>query len=423
MRDKGDLLSELNLIKNAVFRGEQSILDTTKKMGILAKETIKKVIENFVIEFELDTSHLPFAVFLFGSPSRNLMLPNSDLDIGLVFKGDCSDKIKVLLHERFKALPFEQVDIAGWSSIEEMKKENCLDMIEYSKATDAKFVTGNQEISKQYIALIRDKDTKEDKANRFITEFGLFHKHDYFVKKTEKGPNLKYDFGASRDIIFLDWFYILNSNDNKKREQKISPFFIKGLDILFTKKLISLQKLDQLKFSIDIILLVKFILRSEYVRTKDDMLLRLNSYSLHKCYFEAQVAFEKIGINNVDNLIDVYYNAKLALHNLVKVLYDEIAILNHTLTKIWDVAKTAIKLDVQILKILENKIWHELLPFAISSKSPKILEFILDSIILDSPGYEYILRIISENNFITTQMKQKLLSSKLADKYKKKLII
>jgi hypothetical protein len=52
--------------------------------------------------------------------------------------------------------PFDKIDIAGWHSIDDMKKENCLDMIEYSKATDSKFMV-NQDISREYTELIRDK--------------------------------------------------------------------------------------------------------------------------------------------------------------------------------------------------------------------------------------------------------------------------
>jgi len=61
------------------------------------------------------------------------------------------------------------------------------------------------------------------------------------------------------------------------------------------------------------------------------------------------------------------------------------------------------------------------LPFAISSKSPEILEYILD-IIFSSDGYEHVLRVISENKYITSKIKHKLLGLKLAEKYKQKLI-
>src|ERR1700733_996336 len=250
--------NKLNLVSGDVLSGEKSILDSTIEMSVLVHEAIDRVVNSLVTELQLDKSNLPFAIFLFGSPSRNLMLPNSDLDIGFVFLDDCPDEVKILLHERISNLPFDKIDIAGWSSIEEMKKENCLDMIEYSKATDAKFVSGNDNISKEYTESIRDKDTKEDKVNRFITEFGLFHKHDYLAKRTENGPNLKYDFGASRDIIFLDWFYIINTNNNKEREDETTPFFFKSLDILLEKDLISIEEHDQLKSIIEIILLVKF---------------------------------------------------------------------------------------------------------------------------------------------------------------------
>ncbi len=411
----------LHLMSHRVLCGEISVLDSTKGMSILVFDAINKIVSDITIDIQLDATDLPFAVFLFGSPSRNLMLPNSDLDIGLVFIDDCHADIKKLIRESMLGLPFDQVDIAGWSSIEEMKKDNCHDMIEFSKATDVKFIIGNTEIARTYTELIRDMDTRDDKISRFITEFGLFHRHDYVTKRTENGPNLKYDFGASRDIIFLDWYYIINNLDNKEREQETAPFFIKGLDILLERGSISSHAYAQYKSSIEVILLVKFTLRSKYIKTQNDTLLRLNSHSLHECFFEAKPAFQRLGINNVDELIDIYYDAKLSLDNLVRELYDDISISNQELTELWNTAKKTTDLDQEILKITESRIWHKLLPFAIASKSPEILESIVDSI-ANISGFEYILRIISENKFITDKIRQKLLDSKLADKFKKRLI-
>ncbi len=421
-KEKGthEFISEkIDSVTKDVLQGKKSILDSTIDMGILAQETINKVVQDFVKELNLDISNLPFGIFLFGSPSRNLMLPNSDLDIGMVFTDDCSENIKDLLKEKILELPFDKIDIAGWSTIEGMKKENCPDMIEYSKATDAKFICGNNDISQKYTEQIRNADKQEDKISRFITEFGLFHKHDYLNKRTQHGPNLKYDFGASRDIIFLDWFYIINGENN--REEETSAYFIKGLDLLLEKNFISSQEYSQLKLDIELILLVKFTLRSKYVKNNDEMLLRLSSYSLHECFFEAKDAFQKLEINNPDQLIDTYYDTKLSLDNLVCDLYEEVSKSNQPLVSVWEVAKNSSNLNSEVFKILESKTWYELVPFATLSKSPEILGYVIDSIAY-SQGYEYILRIISENKFINDEIKHKLLNSNLADKFKKKLI-
>jgi predicted nucleotidyltransferase len=413
---------EIHSITEDVLLGKKSILDATLCMNELVFDVVNKVANGIISGLDLDKSNLPFAIFVFGSPSRNLMLPNSDLDIGLVFSTDCPENVKALLNEKILSLPFDKIDIAGWHSIDDMKKENCLDMIEYSKATDAKFMVGNQDISREYTELIRDKDTALDRSSRFITEFGLFHKHDYIVKRTGSGPNLKYDFGASRDIIFLDWFYIMNNEGNQARSGSDEPFFLRCLDDLLKNNKISLQEYDQLKKDIEIILLIKFTLRSKYTRTNDELLLHLSSYSLYECYAEAKNAFQNVGINSADELLDKYYASKLILDGLVTELYKQVAASNPELSEIWNIAKTTTKLDGAVMEILSTGTWYELMPFAVISKSPEILEFIVDRI-HNLSGYEYILRIISENVFINDVVRQKLLDSNLEEKFKKKLVV
>jgi hypothetical protein len=85
-----------------------------------------------------------------------------------------------------------------------MKKENCNSMIEYNKSVDAKYISGNVSIANEHHNEVKEQDSKESKIKRFITEFGIFHLYDYKNKRTDYGENLKYDYGGSRDIIFLD---------------------------------------------------------------------------------------------------------------------------------------------------------------------------------------------------------------------------
>jgi hypothetical protein len=135
-----------------------------------------------------------------------------------------------------------------------------------------------------------------------------------------------------------------------------------------------------------------------------------------------QNAFQNVGINSADELLDKYYASKLILDSLVTKLYKQVSAGNPELTEIWDMAKTTAKIDGVIMKILSTGTWYELMPFAVVSKSPEILEFIVDRI-HNLRGYEYILRIISENVFINDVVRQKLLDSNLEEKFKKKLIV
>lgn len=407
-----------NSIGDRVLSGEIGILDSTQEMGLLVRESMGSVVKEVSTEFNLDIGQQPFAVFLFGSPSRNSMLPNSDLDVGLVFAENCPEEIKMVLKKRVSALPFDKIDIASWETIDAMRKENCPDMIEFNKAIDARFIAGNYNLSEQHVQEVRSKDTREDKINRFITEYGLLHRYDYPSKRTEHGPNLKYDFGASRDIIFLDWYFLLNPNKHETGEDE--PFFMKGLATLLHEGVISPDEKESLLNQIELISLVKFTLLSKFRRGGSKSLVHLSDFSLHEAYNEAPVAFEKLGVSNGHELVTDYYNAKLALHGLVDRMYTKVCAANPELSKMWGTAEEKMELDDGVLSVLNTKTWYNLVPFAIRSKSPEILDFLVNSI-LDSPGYEYILRIASENKFLKDETKQTLLRSKLADRFKKKL--
>ena len=292
-------------------------------------------------------------------------------------------------------------------------------MIEYNKAIDAKFVAGNPRFSEQHIREVRNKDTKEDRAQRFITEYGLLHRYDYLSKRTEHGPNLKYDFGASRDVIFLDWYFLLNA-DSKETEMK-EPFFKGGLDALLKEGSISSDEWKNFSEQIELVLLVKFTLLSKFRNGGSKSLLHLSNFSLHEAYKEAPTAFKKLGISNGDELVSDYYNAKLALHGLVERMYAKVCATSPELPEIWKMAEEETSLDGRVTKVLNDKTWYNLVPFAVRSKSPEILDFLVNSI-RDLPGYEYVLRIASENQFLKDETKKTLLlNSRLADKFKNKL--
>ncbi len=184
------------------------------------------------------------------------MLPNSDLDIGIVFNHDTDEVFKERIRLKFKSLPFDKIDIASWSTIEEMIGRNKVNTIETNKAIDTEFSGGSIEIAEDYLTNVRNPDHLFDKRRRMITEFGILRCFDYISKVTEYGPNLKYDFGASRDIVFLDWYYLLRSGEPTYE----NPFYLGGLEALLKESHISEQEKNFLQQSIELILTVKFSL-------------------------------------------------------------------------------------------------------------------------------------------------------------------
>ncbi|HBO99567.1 MAG: hypothetical protein UU48_C0006G0049 [Candidatus Uhrbacteria bacterium GW2011_GWF2_41_16] len=399
-----------------VIMGKISVLESAERMGALVRDSLKHIADEFATRLHIDPSELPFSLFIFGSPARDLMLPGSDIDIGLIFKDDCPVYIKEELKQKIRALPFE-VDIAKWHSLDAVKKENCPHMIEYTNAIEARFIVGNNDIAEKHRDLIEKQDSRQDKERRFITVYNLFHKYNYPTKKTKFGQDLKYDFGATRDIIFLDWFLAIEKEKASISQEKPAAFVC--LDTLLQDGVVSPEEQKRVQNAIELILLTKITLWRENEKTKDEHLLYLSDSSLEHCYHVIEGTLKKQGIKSLDEFMYVYANAKASIHELVEKLYKNVASRHQESVDLWEMAKAKTSLDEDVLDALKNPGWNELVPFAVRSTSPEILHYIVKRF-SNTPGLEYILRIISENFYITDEIKKDLLVSKLDKKFKAK---
>ncbi len=413
------ILNRINTISNEVLEGKSSILNSVNQMNELTRKCLIDLGLIFSKKLNLNIEDLPFALCIFGSPSRNLMLPNSDLDIGIIYTENCTEEIKAELAEYVKSLPFDKVDIASWNSISSMSYKGCIDMIEYNKAVDAQFVTGNKYLKEQYINEIKLKDSIESKSSRFITEYGILREYDYIKKGGNFGPNLKYDFGASRDIVFFDWFYCLFENPEVNKNS--SPLFLRSLKLLVRNEAINATNFIEIKRSIELILLVKFTLLYKFRNNNNIMLLSLSSFSLQECFNYSNDSFKKIGIYSDEDLISRYYRSKLIIHNAIESLYEIVTSINPDFMKKWNKLKESQDLILPADWSYNIELWQHLVPQAIHSTNSNLLSEIVD-LIANVDGFEYILRIISENKSIDQKIVSRLINSKLPEKYKSKLL-
>lgn len=411
------LYTSLDSISKDLIFGETDILKSLKKTSDLANLSVKKIIENISTQTLTDEKDLDFAVFLFGSPSRNSMLPNSDLDIGIVFREGVDEKYKKEVREKFEKLPFDKIDFSSWSSSNDMKKVNCLDLIEYNKSCDAKYVGGNTEIKDLHIENVQKLETEKDKKYRIMTEFYILHCFDYLSKITESGPNLKYDFGASRDIIFLDWYYLLKNTDLKKTEE---PFFVSGISQLLADGIIDTKESKELTYGVQLIMLVKSSLLYQSRKTDQKSLLYHNDASMEKCFSFSKKALSSMGIKTLEEFLYIYYKSKTLLKITVVKIFESVTKDDLELLKIINISKEETEVTEEIKNILHNPTWHNTIPFAINSKSKEILIYILKKII-NNRDFVYVLRILSENKYIDHEIIIILLNSDLPEKYKDKL--
>ena len=248
---------EIDSISGRVLSGKITILESTVEMGKLTHAVLDEIADKFSASLNIEKEDLPFALFVFGATSRNQMLPNSDLDVAMGYGKGCPEEIKMRLEEVLSALPFnDEIDFARWNSVESMKKENNPSLMEYNKIVEAKFIAGNLDLAREHSQLVREQDTTEEKEKRFITQYGLLHRYGYYSRETEHGPNLKYDFGASRDIIFLDWYYLLKKTGEETPNDR--PTSLACLDLIQDNKLISETEKKELEDALELVLLTRF---------------------------------------------------------------------------------------------------------------------------------------------------------------------
>lgn len=411
-----DTRDRIESVAMRVFQGEISVIESAVEMGRITRAALESIAATIAERLDTSPDSLPFGIFLFGSTARNLMLPNSDLDVILVFQENCPEEIRTAAKKALGSLPFEDTeDIEIWNE-RDMRKENCPSLMQWNKAVEASFVAGGETVAEKHRELVTDRDSRQDKEVRFMTEFWLLHKADYRGRASEHGPSLKYDFGGSRDIVFLDWYYQLE-NPATETERPTAELC---LDWLLENSTISSDEHKELKSALELVLLVKFSLWTKSAETNDNRLLYLSDLSLDECFLKIKPLLAKKGIDNPDQLSYAYYRAKGKLHQLVTDLFELVAERNPDTAKLWKIAEGSEELTEDVRKILDEGAWSSLVPFAIASSSPEILGYIVKAY-SNKKGFEYILRLVSQNRNITMETRRDLMDSRLDDRIKKKM--
>jgi chemotaxis regulatin CheY-phosphate phosphatase CheZ len=88
--------------------------------------------------------------------------------------------------------------------------------------------------------------------------------------------------------------------------------------------------------------------------------------------------------------------------------------------ELWNMSENESLSVTEIKELLKNNEWQDIVPFAIHSTSNEVLKMIVEDIKF-LEGYEYILRMISQNDFIESDVIDILMISNLPEKYKEKL--
>ena len=370
--------------------GELDIFKSFETMDKLVKSSLSEL----QVSLKNQISPNSYCFVVFGSPARKAMLPNSDLDIAVVFVEDVSQKQRKIVFNAIGTLPFDKIDILDWNY--NLEFDSSRNMLDISKSFDTKCVAGNNKIFAKYYNQLNPDQKHIEQGHILIGNHFIFHKWNYLSKYSpEAGENLKYSFGSARDTIFLDWY----ANFNQAPETE-KPRFQDGLDVCLKNKLIdNFEEYSQILWAIKLLYLIKTMALDLSHQLKNNEVLTLNSKNVVIYWEKSKKALQKLDIGSLLEFEEKYYQARKLLWNLVEKIVTDVEIKLPPDTNQW-------RQDVK-LAILEETSQEKLVK--IMSKN------------LQNTEYQYIFRIISTRKNLSEEIKELLKISILEEKYKIKL--
>jgi len=244
-----------------------------------------------------------------GSLGRGEMLPNSDVDIFMLGTDLSSNGDK-------QSIPSLEKTEVGKADENMMQKIIGSPLVDGNRLVDGRVLTGNKE---RYLSILIKQNTTDRQLANIISEFFYFRCFDYPHKHTIYGPNLKYSSGSSRDLIFFDWAYRLDS--------QILPAMIESSGSEIEDSLNYIQKENEIYLSqivIDILLTSKNAAIHLFNRTEDARVKYCSPETLRLIYGLCEHKMLGIGIRDEDQFISTYYSGRVQIEDAVNRLMHNI---------------------------------------------------------------------------------------------------
>lgn len=386
-------------------------------------------------------------IFLFGSPSRQEMVEESDADIMIIREND--DEKYLEFKKNFISLlkkeQFPKIDVPDWGNLAECEIYLRDSITEGNQVIEAKFIFGDSEIEKKVIKL-KDAYCNQDKFERIIC-FQKLYFDQYYKQRTREGiKNVKYGHGGTRDFMFITWFSnLLDIVENKKINFEDNfPHIYKSLSLIYARQLINFEEYCNFCKSADIVILLRNQILINNKGTDSEGLTYLDEKTIEglhkkgffKNSFQSQEELRKFlekSIRDIENLKNCVWKNYLdhlrksrgfEWHvNFNRLLNGEIN--TDTLSNIAEedvISKMAVVWNLSLEKHRElfkkifedysdSKHWEVLASICCHSECPPE---VLDKIVIKKAmqkGYEYLLRIISRNKQVQRETLLKIIDN------------
>lgn len=419
------------------------------------RKLIKSIAEN--AEGLLPTRKLAgIGIFLFGSPSRQEMVEESDADILIVRKEDNEDYY--LFRTEFTRLlekeGFPKIDLPEWGNYKDCENYIEHSITEGNQVIEAKFIYGDEKVN-EHIELLREKYGRLDKFEKVFC-FQKLYFDQYYKQRAKPGiRNVKYGHGGTRDFMFITWFMnIIDARDGRNINLEDNfPLVYKSLSSLYGLRLINLKDYQKYLESIDVVLILRNEILIQNKWTDQNGLTYLDDKTV-KILFERGIFRDSQVIDeenlrkylncHLDNILELkirlwdlfvshirqtrgseYFSIfqKTMMGKIDEDLINDIDNFDELLKMvlIWSIDQY--NNDRLFLKVLEKykltESWILLASICCHPQCPpKILDNIADKA-CNKSGFEYLLRIISRNKNVSNETLKKISDNPLLhERYK-----
>lgn len=283
-------------VAHRLFRDPSyGVFDAMSEMSETAEAYISKLAEQ----------HPGHKLWVGGSLGRREMLPNSDIDLFVIYDSQTQDKSTI------------RVDNVDKFELGHIDTESLRDLLRYSLVDANRFIDGRSIGSlpaPDVDAMILEANTSDHQLANNISEYFFYRHFDFPNKTTAMGPNLKYSTGSSRDTIFFNMISRMTTGnfpairndtpelanvmaDAERRYGVAAPY--NAVNLLFT---------------------VKNAAISVYDVTGDPRNRYVSSTSLEAIYDFCRDKFKALGIQDSTKFISTYRAAREELELAVDTL-------------------------------------------------------------------------------------------------------
>lgn len=351
---------------------------------------------------------LGYGLFVFGSPKRVEMLPQSDIDLVVISpESPTKDCLRNIIVNQINELPYDKPDIPPWHSINDMELYANIGSPEGDYA-DAKLVIASPAVRQAYKeSRVSDIFASCEHLARKLVFHHYFFDYRYRGKITAKGINLKYSPGATRDLIYFDWYHDLQAVVLKNAQPRRNnlPQLEEAIQSLCDEGMVDESEFRQLARAIDFVVFTKHavleLLRDTASKGKGYM--NFSTANALLAYYPD--FYQRTGGFTPQALQIVYDRSRTIIYNVRKRIFESVvqrfgqAQDLQQMIALWEAIISGNTKQVKLMQkqIRHSTDWHFLAALLTSDQIDPMLIHELATGQATMPGYEYLNRLIIKN--------------------------